>query len=125
MTAWTNFQPRSYYDYSTRLDTLFMHSMSQPIYIQVDVTWRPPQIFLHYDGLYRGIYEYLRAPPSNEKREAALQYLSDIRENNPPHPLNPYNFIQHHRILWIVEWIKALPDDSGECSDAETVIEVD
>lgn len=103
--------------WSTRLDHCFLRSIP----MQVDVTWRPPQTVLHYSELYRGIYEYLRAPPSNDKREAALQYLSDIRANSTS-PVNPYNCIQHHRILWIEEWLKALPDDSGECSDAETVI---
>jgi hypothetical protein len=115
-----DFHP-SYNDWSTRLDTLFLRSMSQPIHLQVEVTWRPPQTFLHYNELYRGIYEYLRAPPSNDKRGVAIQYLNDIRANNT-FPSNPWNFIQHHRIIWIEEWLNALPDDSDECSDAETVI---
>lgn len=110
-----------------RYDSLFRHRLSQfeLNQIQVEVTWRPPQRHLHYNELYRGIYEYLRAPPHNDRREAALRYLNDIRANN----VFPYNastcYMQNDRIQWIQEWIKALPDDSGECSDADTVIFAD
>jgi len=89
-------------------------------HVQVQVSWRPPQQYLHYRELYVGIYEYLRAPPSVHHRTAALLYLEAIRENNIyPFSMNSH-YIQNHRILWIQEWLKAMPDDSTECSDAET-----
>ena len=89
--------------------------------IQAEVTWRPPQVYLHYNELYVGIFEYLRAPPNKHYEAAALTYLSGIRRNNIyPFSANTH-YIQNHRILWIQEWLKALPDDTGECSDAETV----
>jgi hypothetical protein len=87
----------------------------------VPVTWRPPQPYLHYNELYRGIYEYLRSPPSNRYKTAALRYLDDIIRNNTlPFSANRH-YIQNHRILWIREWLRMLPDDEGECSDAGTV----
>ena len=83
------------------------------------VTWRPPQARLHYTELYSGIYEYLRQPPSNRFRNHAMEYLRDIRRNlDVPFP---YRHMQQDRIAWILEWIRALPDDSDECSDADTV----
>ncbi len=94
--------------------------MRMPITVQV--TWRPPQTYLHYNELYRGIYEYLRSPPSNRYKAAALRYLDDITRNNA-YPLSANrHYIQNHRILWIREWLSMLPDDEEECSDAETVV---
>ena len=88
--------------------------------IPLDILWRPPQIHLHYYDLYAGICEFLRKPPDNRHRTDALLYLEVIRRNNiPPFKSNP-NYIQNHRILWIKEWLKALPDDTADCSDAET-----
>lgn len=86
----------------------------------LEVTWRPPQRYLHYPELYHGIYEWLRAPPQNRWREAAFEYLAAIRRNmNIPNRF-PLRMLQEHRVTWILEWIKALPDDSDEVSGAET-----
>lgn len=87
--------------------------------VTVEVTWRPPQRYLHYHELYCGIYEYLRAPPSNAWRLPACEYLAAIRRN--VNSLSPARMhLQLHRITWVQEWLKALPDDSDECSEAET-----
>lgn len=97
------------------------HSPHRIRQMQPEITWRPPQVYLHYNELYVGIFEYLRAPPNKQYEADALTYLSDIRRNNIyPFSANAH-YIQNHRILWIQEWLKALPYDSGECSDAETV----
>lgn len=87
----------------------------------VEVTWRPPQRHLHYDALYRGIFEFLRAPPNNRYREAALRYLSVLRDNTTPQLRPDIAEMQAHRVQWTLAWFQALPDDSDECSDAETV----
>jgi hypothetical protein len=101
-----------------------LHGTLQPSTLNrapVECTWRPPQTFLHYNALYAGIYEYLRAPPDHNYKGRALRYLEGIRESNMhPYSTNPH-YIQNHRILWIQEWLKALPNDQDECSDAETV----
>lgn len=97
------------------------HSTTTNLY-PVQVTWRPPQQYLQYNELYRGIPEYLRAPPTGNYREAAMIYLGDIHRNNHlPMKANPH-YIQNHRILWIREWLQALPDDASECSDTDTVV---
>jgi hypothetical protein len=102
--------------------TFFSLSEWSPYRIRPEVTWRPPQIHLHYNELYIGIYEYLRAPPNRRHEAAALVYLADIQQSNH-YPLSAnVHYIQNHRILWIREWLKALPFDAGECSDAETVV---
>ena len=82
------------------------------------VTWRPPQQFLHYQDLYWGIYEYLRAPPVHEKRCKAVSYLSDLNNGYRSYQLT----LQYHRILWTREWLKTF-DDSD--SDADTVENAD
>ena len=84
----------------------------------VQVTWRPPQTYLHYDQLYRGIYEYLRAPPDHQHRAVALHYLHELRASR-----SNDNYLQDHRIRWVEEWLKALPDDRAECSGADTDVE--
>jgi hypothetical protein len=97
-------------------------TIDPPHHQQVEVTWRPPQTHLHYTALYCGIYEYLRAPPANRYRTQALTYLDAIHANNNAHYRDNVRHMQNHRILWIREWLKSLPDDDGECSDAETVV---
>jgi hypothetical protein len=93
-----------------------------PMQVEVAVTWRPPQRHLHYDALYRGIFEFLRAPPNNRYREAALRYLSIIRENINPQLRPDIAKLQAHRVQWTLAWFQALPDNSDDCSDAETVV---
>ena len=91
----------------------------------VQVTWRPPQTYLHYNELYAGIYEYLREPPAHQHKAAAQEYLTNLRESNFfPLASNP-SYIQNHRIRWVQEWLKALPEDQDECSDAETEVHQD
>jgi hypothetical protein len=88
----------------------------------VQVTWRPPQTFLHYEELYRGIPEYLRAPPVGTYATAAVNYLGAIYRNIFPDMPSHLHCLQNHRVLWIREWLYALPDDASECSDTDTVV---
>ncbi len=86
----------------------------------VEVSWRPPQTFLHYHELYCGIYEYLRAPPDPEHHEGAVEYLTRLRHNRTIYRLLPSVLrLQDHRILWVMEWLKAMPDDVA--SDSDTI----
>jgi hypothetical protein len=86
----------------------------------VEVSWRPPQTHLHYNALYCGIYEYLRAPPDPDRRAEAVAYLMDLQENSIRYPLIPQmRVLQEHRILWVLEWLGAMPEDCA--SDADTV----
>lgn len=89
---------------------------------QIEVTWRPPQTFLHYQRLYWGIDCYLRAPPIPERLADAQQYLQALIESRQL--MTHYceqRALQDNRIRWVREWIRATPTDCGECSDAETV----
>jgi hypothetical protein len=81
----------------------------------IPVRWRPPQGYLHYQALYRGLHEFLRLPPVYTKLPNAVRYLRKLRAC-----YHPSNTLQKHRILWTQAWIEALadPDDS----DAETVV---
>ena len=66
------------------------------------VSWRPPQTGLHYADLYRGIWEFLRRPPTRELEPRAREYLRALREW-------PYGSLQQDRILWVQMWLRALP----------------
>lgn len=79
------------------------------------VAWKPPQRFLHYEALYRGVYEFLRDPPDRSQLPRAVRYLRRLRAC-----YHPCNTMQHHRILWTQAWLDAL--DDPEDSDAETVV---
>jgi hypothetical protein len=91
----------------------------------VAVSWRPPQTYLHYNELYCGIYEYLRAPPANQYRAQALEYMVNIQQNSIIRLPEEVSRMQRHRIAWIREWLKALPCNEQECSDAETDVGVE
>ena len=80
----------------------------------VVVAWKPPQRFLHYEALYRGVYESLREPPDRSQLSRAIRYLRRLRAC-----YHPCNTMQHHRILWTQAWLDAL--DDPEDSDAETL----
>ena len=88
----------------------------------LEVTWRPPQTCLHYDTLYYGIYEYLRAPPDAAFLANAQAYLASlIRSRGMLLRIDGEYVLQCDRILWVQEWIKAVPFDTDACSDADTV----
>ena len=88
----------------------------------IEVTWRPPYDFLHYNDLYYGLYEYLRAPPAPEFKDEATNYLADLRRNSLMFDLIPeIRRLQNDRIIWVVEWLKAVPNNTEDCSDADTV----
>ncbi len=80
------------------------------------ITWQPPQPYLHYQELYRGIYEYLRAPPDNLYHSRALVYLQDLRRNYFP---ENGMVLQLHRIRWTEAWLEALDEPD---SDTDTVV---
>jgi hypothetical protein len=79
------------------------------------VNWRPPQRFLHYAELYRGIYEFLREPPDQRHVSRVVRYLRALKAC-----YHSSNTLQWHRILWTQAWLDALEDP--ENSDAETVV---
>jgi hypothetical protein len=81
----------------------------------IQVTWRPAQRFLHYQALYRGVYEYLRSPPDIIHFSRAVRYLRVLQAC-----YHPSNTLQQHRILWTQSWLDEL--DYPENSDAETVV---
>ncbi len=80
----------------------------------VQVNWRPPQTYLHYPALYRGVYEFLREPPDRRHFLRTWRYLRALKKC-----YHPDNILQRHRILWTQAWLDQLddPEDSG----AETV----
>ena len=82
----------------------------------IEPSWLPPQPHLHYQSLYRGIYEWLRAPPSYVYHERAAEYLSALLTC-----YYPANVLQYHRIQWTTAWLNALVQD-GYGSDADTVV---
>jgi hypothetical protein len=88
-----------------------------------EINWRPPQTHLHYHALYCGIYEFLREPPSRSFRNAAVEYLMKLQRSRTEYQLIPSERrLQEHRIAWVLEWLKAMPDDEGDdsASDADT-----
>ena len=88
----------------------------------LEVAWRPPQTHLHYDRLYYGIYEYLREPPTFGHLTDAQAYLQGLIRSRDLFELRTDEYrLQCHHILWVQEWIKAVPYDTDECSDADTV----
>lgn len=80
-------------------------------------TWLPPQPHLHYQALYYGIYEFLRAPPSHVYHDRAVDYLLSLLANYQ----TSRNVMQSHRILWTREWLDALQYQDELDSDADTV----
>ena len=94
-----------------------------PRAMRVEVTWRPPQTLLHYNELYLGIFEYLRAPPNDDFREDALDYLGSIIENNGVSYHPSVRRMQFHRIMWIHEWLKVL-HERDELSESDTVLDL-
>ena len=97
--------------------TVAQLEMARPCMAQLTPTWRPPARFLHYQALYRGIYDYLRAPPSHAFHSPALLYLQDLQAS-----YHPMNILQAHRILWVQAWLSALGEPD---SDAETIVQDD
>ena len=79
-------------------------------------TWRPPQQYLHYQELYHGIYEFLRATPSHIYHDRAVDYLMNLLAC-----YHTTNVMQGHRILWTREWLDALQTQDEQDSDADTV----
>lgn len=79
-------------------------------------TWLPPQRHLHYQELYHGIYEWLRAPPCDFYQEQANEYVQQLILC-----YHPSNVLQHHRIQWANAWLGALRQEGYE-SDADTVV---
>lgn len=84
------------------------------------ITWRPQQLHLHYNELYMGIYEWLRAPPCLSRKNEALQYLASLRQS-----LQHMQFecevrtLQQHRVQWTEEWLACLQQEDS-MSDADT-----
>ena len=66
------------------------------------VTWRPPHAYLHRAELYRGLWEYLRMPPSRADEAEARDYLRQLLEY-------PYAPLQQDRIQWVRAWLGELP----------------
>ncbi len=102
-----------------------MSSLIYSITIMLSPTWLPPQTHLHYQGLYRGIYEYLRAPPSFVYQGRAAEYLVSLLTCYHPH-----DTLQQHRIVWTTAWHNALHEDQDLLlvdyqSEADTVVECD
>ena len=64
------------------------------------VSWRPPQTHLHYNELYRGVWEYLREPPRRDFEAKARKYLLQLRRTTS---------LERDRIEWVNEWINQLP----------------
>ena len=87
-----------------------------PYAVPVEVTWLPPHEDLHYQALYRGLWDYMRAPPSEANKGRALQYLGDLLSGYSPH-----NWLQRDRIRWTRAWLREL-DGEDECSDCETEV---
>jgi hypothetical protein len=87
----------------------------------ITVNWRPPDTSLHYQALYRGIYEFLREPPHFRHVSRAVRYLRMLKS---PANYHPSNTLQRHRILWTQAWLDAIisTTDGSENSDAETVV---
>jgi hypothetical protein len=81
----------------------------------IPVAWKPPQRFLHYEALYRGLYEHLREPPDRSQVSHTVRYLRKLKKC-----YHHSNILQLHRILWTQAWLDAVedPDDS----EAETVV---
>ena len=94
---------------------LFHHHHHHP---DVPVRWRPPHMFLHYQELYRSIYDFLREPPQYRHFSRAVRYLRALKAC-----YHPTNTLQWHRILWARAWLDALDDPDN--SDAETVLGVE
>ena len=66
------------------------------------ITWRPPnQTHLHYDELYRSVWEFLRMPPRRENEARAREYLGILREY-------PGSHLQQDRIRWVEAWLRGL-----------------
>lgn len=89
----------------------------QPYHHLADLNpdWRPsrhPE--LHYQALYRGVYEFLRVPPTVEYAPRASRYLDTLHKSR-----HGNNLLQLDRIRWTEAWI--LEVDEGDLSDAETV----
>ena len=86
----------------------------------VPITWRPPPRYLHYDKLYMGIYEWLRAPPTLSRKNAALEYLTSLRRNilliTTPSEIRD---LQRHRIEWTEAWLTCL-QSGDDMSEADT-----
>lgn len=78
------------------------------------VSWRPQAAGLHYQALYRGVYEWLRAPPRAELRGRAEEYLVALGDGTYGGQL------QRDRIRWTQEWLRELEDEQY-WSDSETV----
>lgn len=97
-----------------RLAPIMLHSQLPPMF----VSWKPPQRFLHYEALYRGLYEFLREPPDYSQLSRAVRYLHRLKAC-----YHPSNVLQFHRILWVQAWLDAIPDPlDSDLSDAETVV---
>jgi hypothetical protein len=64
------------------------------------VSWRPSQIHLHYNELYRGVWEFLREPPRRDFEARAREYLLKLKRNTA---------LDRDRVEWVKEWIAQLP----------------
>lgn len=89
-------------------------------HLHPEITWLPPQRYLHYTALYFGIYEWLRAPPSFSRRNQAQLYLTSLRQNlqQIPHGCE-IREMQVHRIDWTTAWLACLLREDV-MSDADT-----
>jgi hypothetical protein len=83
---------------------------------QPDITpnWKPQARYMHYQELYRGVYEYLREPPSHAHHSDALLYLQRLQACH-----HHSNALHTHRIRWAQAWLDALGEPD---SDADTVV---
>ncbi len=88
---------------------------------RADVAAAVETLTAHYQELYRGVYEWLRAPPSLAYRARARAFLVELMAC-----YHPFNMVQGHRIQWTREWLEALARDSAgddeHDSDADIVV---
>jgi hypothetical protein len=92
----------------------YMLNQYHPRYPDITPNWRPAPRYMHYQALYRGIFEYLREPPSHAHHSDALLYLQRLQACH-----HPSNVLQTHRIRWVMAWLDALGEPD---SDADTVV---
>ena len=90
---------------------LFLHRHFER---DIQVNWKPASKHLHYQELYRGVYEFLREPPTRRHFARAVRYIRALKKC-----YHPGNVLQYHRIQWTQAWLDALDDpaDSGDDTD--------
>ncbi len=86
--------------------------------------WKPPRHpHLHYTTLYYGVYEYLLSPPCAARQQDAQKYLHNILYTLELWPTmrEDVRRLQEHRVQWVREWIRAIPEEDYD-TDSDTVV---